>query len=261
MDDREVGWYWSRNAPTWTRLVRAGYDVYRDLVNTPAFLALLPDVSGARGIDLGCGDGHNTRLVADRGAAMTGLDIAAGFVAAAHDEEARNPRGISYVQASAAALPFPGGSFDFACAFMSLMDMPDPRRVLAEAARVLRPGGFLQFSIEHPFATTAYRRWIRDGDGAKQALAVAGYFDQGETIDTWLFGSVPVELRESLPPFQVPRFRRTLSQWLNAVADAGLAVEAADEPRADEATAAHDPRVADTGLVPYFLHLRCRRPA
>ena len=59
---------WEHNAAAWVELSRAGYDVYRDLVNTPAFLAMLPDVAGLVGIDLGCGEGHNTRLVRDRGA-------------------------------------------------------------------------------------------------------------------------------------------------------------------------------------------------
>ena len=40
---------WDANARAWTRLSRAGFDVYRDLVNTPAFFAMLPPVSGLVG--------------------------------------------------------------------------------------------------------------------------------------------------------------------------------------------------------------------
>ena len=68
MDDREVGRMWEGNAEVWTRLARQGYDVYRDHLNTPSFLAMLPEVSGLRGLDIGCGEGNNTRLVAGRGA-------------------------------------------------------------------------------------------------------------------------------------------------------------------------------------------------
>jgi len=46
MDHREVGRYWNENADNWTALARAGFDVYRDLLNTPAFFELLPDVNG-----------------------------------------------------------------------------------------------------------------------------------------------------------------------------------------------------------------------
>jgi len=41
MDHREAGRYWDGNAEAWTRLARAGYDVYRDHLNTPAFFAML----------------------------------------------------------------------------------------------------------------------------------------------------------------------------------------------------------------------------
>jgi trans-aconitate methyltransferase len=68
MDHEEVGRYWDANAEAWTELVRAGYDHYRDGLNTPAFLEMLPDVEGLAGLDVGCGEGHNTRLVAERGA-------------------------------------------------------------------------------------------------------------------------------------------------------------------------------------------------
>lgn len=165
MDHLEVGRYRDHTAPTWTRLSRAGYDVCRDLLNTPACCDLLPDVAGRRGLDLGCGEGHNTRLPAGRGAAMAGVDIAAAFVWAA------------------AAM-----------------------------------------------------------------------------LDTWVFSITPAELRATLPAFRVPRFRRTLSQWVNAVAAAGLVIEAAAEPSADEATARPHPEIADSRTVPLFLQLRCRRP-
>ena len=61
MDYREVGRVWDENADVWTRLVRAGYDVYRDFLYTPAFLAVLPDVRGRLGLQVGCGEGWNTR--------------------------------------------------------------------------------------------------------------------------------------------------------------------------------------------------------
>src|SRR5207249_4006273 len=119
-------------------------------LNTPAFFAMLPDVRGLAGLDIGCGEGHNTRLLAKRGARVTAVDIAEVFVAYAQKEEAREPLGIDYRVASAVELPFAGAGFDFVTGFMSFMDVPEIDRVLAEAYRVLKPGGFLQFSITHP---------------------------------------------------------------------------------------------------------------
>ena len=251
---------WEHNAAAWVELSRAGYDVYRDLVNTPAFLAMLPDVAGLVGIDLGCGEGHNTRLVRDRGARVIGIDTSPTFVRAAQSEEAEASGRICYLLASGLQLPVRDASMDFATGFMSLMDMADPPRVLQEAQRVLRPGGFLQFSMLHPAMTVPIRRWVNDETtGERAALAIGGYFEKGSLEETWSFGAAPEQLRRKHQPFRVRYARKTVSGWLNDVVAAGLVLEAFDEPHADEATAQAHPEVADTRIAPFFLIVRARR--
>jgi ubiquinone/menaquinone biosynthesis C-methylase UbiE len=260
MDHREVGRYWDGNADAWTKLSRGGHDVYRDHLNTPAFLAMLPAVRDLSGLDIGCGEGYNTRELARGGGRMAGIDISPRFIAHAAEAERLDPLGIHYHTASAVELPFADESFDFATAFMSLMDIPEHGRALTEAHRVLRPGGFLQFSITHPCTDTMHRRNLRDADGRTYALEVGGYFSGGERIDRWLFGAAPAEARAGLELFQVPRFGRTLSDWLNSMISAGLALERVQEPTADAETIRRCHHLQDTQVMPYFLHLRCRRP-
>ncbi len=178
MDHLQTGKLWEENAEAWTAMARAGYDVYRDGLNTPAFLAMLPPVAGLTGLDIGCGEGHNTRLLARRGAAMTGLDIAGRFLHHARQAEMAEPLGIRFVQGSGLALPFPDAVFDFITAFMSLMDMPETPRVLAEAHRVLKPGGFLQYSITHPCTDTPIRRKVKNEQGEDIAIELGGYFQR-----------------------------------------------------------------------------------
>jgi ubiquinone/menaquinone biosynthesis C-methylase UbiE len=261
MDHLTVGRYWDENAEVWTRLVREGYDVYRDHLNTPAFLAMLPPVDGLLGLDIGCGEGSNTRQLARRGARMVAVDISQTFVRHATAEEAREPLGVRYARASAVQLPFPDDAFDFATAFMSLMDVPGQDGALREARRVVRPGGFFQFSITHPCTDTPHRRILRDATGRTYALEVGRYFEQrrGE-LETWIFGAAPAELRATLRPFRVPRFHRTLSSWLNGVIDAGWVIERVGEPSAGDDAVARCPHVQDTQVAPFFLHVRCRRP-
>jgi ubiquinone/menaquinone biosynthesis C-methylase UbiE len=261
MDHREAGRYWEGNAAAWTQLSRLGCDVYRDEVNTPAFLELLPDVAGMSGLDVGCGDGHNTRLFAGRGARMDAVDIAPTFLRFAREAEHRRPLGIRYIEASGLELPFRSGHFDFVTAVMSLMDMPGPDVALRESHRVLQAGGFLQFSILHPCLMPLHRRLVRDREGTAYAVEVGRYFEQvdGE-IERWMFSAAPVEAKAGLKEFEVPRFHRTLAEWLNAIIDTGFAVERLAEPRADEETAKRVPAVADTRIAPYFLHVRCRKP-
>jgi ubiquinone/menaquinone biosynthesis C-methylase UbiE len=257
----EVGRYWNENARTWTPLARAGYDIYRDHLNTPAFFDMLPPVQGLQGLDIGCGEGHNTRRLAQQGADVVGLDIAGVFVWHAHQHEAETPLGLRYHQASAVELPFATAAFDFATAFMSLMDIPELERVVAEVYRVLKPGGFFQFSITHPCFDTPHRRQLRDESGQVYAIEVGGYFEpaQGEIME-WLFSGTPPNLRVGATKFKVPRFGRTLSQWLNLLLAAGFQLEQIQEPRPSDAVIAEYPLLQDAQVVAYFLHIRVRKP-
>lgn len=220
MNHDEIGRYWNDNAEAWTKLSRNGYDVYRDHLNTPAFFEHLPDVAGLAGLDIGCGEGHNTRLLSARGARVTAVDISEVFIEYAKESEEREARNIDYRVASAVELPFGSSTFDFVVAFMSFMDIPETGRVLSEAHRVLKPGAFLQFSIEHPCFTTPHRRGLRNQDGLIYAVEVGDYFRNlnGE-VSEWIFKAAPPEAREGLRKFKTPRFTRTISQWSLLIRD------------------------------------------
>ena len=261
MDHITAGEYWNKNAEAWTKLARAGYDVYRDHLNTPGFLAMLPAVTGLRGLDIGCGEGHNTRLVARLGASLAAIDISEVFIRHARTEEVRAPLGITYHQASAVELPFAEASFDFATAFMSLMDIPELERVLAEAFRVLRPGGFLQFSMTHPCFNPPHRRNCRDENRVTYAIEVGDYFvDARGRVDEWIFGTAPEAMRGRLPKFQVPRFHRPISEWLNLLVAAGFILECFAEPCPSAETVRAYPTLQDAAVAAYFLHIRVRKP-
>jgi len=261
MDHQEVGRYWDRNADAWTKLARAGYDLYRDYLNTPAFFETLPDVNGLMGLDIGCGEGHNTRLLAKRGAHVTAIDISKVFIRHAKQCEEQEPLGIDYRVASAVELPFADLGFDFATGFMSFMDIPETECVLAEAYRVLKPSGFLQFSICHPCYDTPHRRNLRDEKGHTYAIEVGDYFRNlnGEILE-WLFAAAPPEVKVGLSKFKTPRFTRTLSQWLNLLIETGFLLEQIEEPRPTDETVRACPYVQDAQVVAYYLHIRGRKP-
>ena len=261
MNHEEAGRYWNENAKAWTALARAGYDIYRDYLNTPAFFEMLPDATGLHGIDIGCGEGYNTRLLAKRCARVTAVDIARDFVAYAIEAEEAVPLGIDYRVASAVDLPFADETFDFATAFMVLMDVPETERALGEAFRILKPGGFLQFSITHPCFDTPHRRNLRNSEGQTYAIEVGDYFRalNGE-IAEWLFSAAPAQIKEGLTKFKTPRFNRTLDQWLNLLIESGFCIERVGEPRPSDETVRVCPKLQDAQVVAYFLHIRARKP-
>jgi ubiquinone/menaquinone biosynthesis C-methylase UbiE len=261
MNDKEAGQYWNENAGVWTFLARRGFDIYRDYLNTPAFFSILPDVNNYYGLDIGCGEGYNTRMLANRGAKVEGIDISEIFIEKAKEAEKENPLGINYQVASATNLPFSESSFDFATAFMSLMDIPETEQVIREAFRVLKSKGFLQFSISHPCFFTPHRKNLRDAKRKTYAIEVGEYFKNlNGIIDEWIFSATPFELKRKLPKFKAPIFTRTISQWLNALIDTGFVIEKINEPYPDDETIKEQPMLQDAQIVAYFLHIRCRKP-
>ncbi|CAN7713209.1 class I SAM-dependent methyltransferase [Variovorax sp. LjRoot290] len=261
MDASEVARNWEANADAWTQQARRGVDVFRDALNSPAFFSMLPPVSGLRGLDVGCGEGSNTRNLARLGARMSAVDIAPTFIRHAREFEKAELLDIDYRVADAMALPFDSGSFDFVTAFMSFMDMPDPVRALQEASRVLRPGGFLQFSILHPCFVPPYRKVLRNRNGRARAIEIGGYFESTDgRVDNWWFSTLTEQERSTVHPFSTPIFHLTLSQWFDAIIGAGLVVDRLGEPTAG-ADVAHAAAVLDeTRIAPLSLHVLASSP-
>jgi SAM-dependent methyltransferase len=136
---------WEEQAPNWIRWAREpGHDSYWTFHREP-FLAFLPP-PGRLTLDVGCGEGRVTRDLRALEHRAVGVDAAPSMVAAAREAD---PDG-EYVEASAAELPFDDGSADLVVAFMSLQDMDDMPGAVAEAGRVLEPGGRLVAAVLHP---------------------------------------------------------------------------------------------------------------
>lgn len=114
----------------------------------PAMLRLAGDVAGRRILDAGCGAGPTAAALRDAGAVVTGLDASAAMI-----ELARRRLGDDadlHVADLAAPLPFPDGAFDDVVASLVLHYLEDWAGPLAELRRVLRPGGRLLVSVNHP---------------------------------------------------------------------------------------------------------------
>lgn len=233
-DETGVAEAWNANAERWTADVRAGFDVYRDLYTMPAFLDFMPAIAGRRVIDLGCGEGSNTRRFAGLGAQMTGVDLSEAMIAKARQQEAGSPLGIAYEICSFTNLEIiDDNAFDCALSTMALMDGPDFDLAMCAANRVLVVGGELCFSILHPCFVTPVSDWLRSSEGACPGLRVGRYFDTEPFQEHWKFSKRPNP--QEVEPFRIPRFPRTLSAYINAVASAGFKIRKIGEPRPDEA--------------------------
>lgn len=149
----------------------------------PAMLDLAGEVAGRTILDAGCGSGPLTVLLRERGAMVTGIDASPAMIALARERLGDDVP--LHVGDLAEPLPFADGAFDDVIASLVLHYLEDWDAPLAELRRVLRPGGRLIVSVNHPtvrllshphedyFATRRYFRRVRLRRRARGADDVA----------------------------------------------------------------------------------------
>ncbi|GGR65535.1 class I SAM-dependent methyltransferase [Streptomyces roseolus] len=179
-----------------------------------ARLGALGDVRGKRVLELGCGAGQWSRVLAAEGASVVGIDLSEAQLAAARDAmgDVRHP----LVQGAAERLPFADGSFDLVfCDFGGLSWAP-PRLAVPQAARVLRPGGRLVFNVASPWFEACY-------DEAAERVTT--------TLQKPYFGLDAVDEGGGATSYQL-----TYGDWVRVLRGAGLVIDDLIEPRPDAGT-------------------------
>ena len=112
------------------------------------FAARLNIAPGTRVLDVATGTGNLALSIARAGGSIfvTGIDIAPNLLAQARIRAAAEHLSIQFDEGDAEALPYPDASFDAVVTMFGAMFAPRPDRVVAELARVLRPGGTLSMA-------------------------------------------------------------------------------------------------------------------
>ena len=176
----------------------------------PAMLGLAGDVAGRRILDAGCGAGALLAGLRDRGAIVTGFDKSAGMV-----ELARRRVGDDadlLVAELGGPLPFPDGTFDDVTASLVLHYLEEWGPALAELRRVLKPGGRLIVSVNHPFRENLWHREV----GLKP-----DYFATYNYVVEWTVGGQSALLRF---------WTRPLHAMTDAFTAAGFRISVISEP-------------------------------
>lgn len=140
--DRSLA-YWSGRAPEYSQLHEEELASERG-ASFAAVLGGLPKVQpGARVLDLGCGSGLLTIVLADKGCKVTGVDFSADMLDQARINAARHgvAGNAEFVQADVHELPFDEGTFDLVVTRNVTWVLQDVARVYAGVLRVLKPGG------------------------------------------------------------------------------------------------------------------------
>jgi SAM-dependent methyltransferase len=180
-------------------------------------------------LDLGCGTGLYLDVLAATGRTVVGLDRSADQLRIAQG------RSRHVVQGDAVALPFADCTFPTVATMWISTDVDDFAAVLAEAARVLAPGGLLAFFGAHPCFNGPHSQWMDDGG----ILAHPTYRLAGWHQEAWWWGPY---IRRRVGMRQHP-----LAELLNAFIGTGLVIEHLAEP--------------GERPVPVNLAIRARKPA
>ena len=179
-------------------------------------------------LDLGCGPGHYLGALSGSGRRVVGLDRSADQLRYALS------RSNCLVQADAVALPFPDGTFAAVVTIWISTDVDSFSEVLAEATRVLKPGGLVVFHGAHPCFNGPHVQWTDDGG----VLAHPSYRQAGWHAEAPYWGEF---VRK-----RVGMRHHPLAELVNSFIDVGLRLE----------------RVTESGdrTVPTVLGIRARKP-
>ena len=178
---------------------------------------LLPDFSGRRVLDLGCGYGWHCKYAADHGAAyVLGTDISERML-----ERARalnGGAGIEYRRAAMEDLAFSEGTFDVVLSSLAFHYVRDFGQLVGNIGSWLKSEGAFVFSVEHPvFTAQGSQDWYYGENGEILHFPVDNYYIEGPR-DAVFLGE------------HVTKYHRTLTTYLDALLQNGFAIERVVEP-------------------------------
>ena len=125
---------WNGAIESWTDFVRKGKDYYREGLNNPTAFQLIGNVEGLTVLDLACGEGSNTRILASKKTKVTGIDFSERMLESAIKEEERERLGICFKLMNATDLhEFSNNQFDLVTCFMALQDIHDFEKTILRA--------------------------------------------------------------------------------------------------------------------------------
>lgn len=229
---------WDESATAWIASLGERGDFGRAFVLDSPMMERVRRLSPQTALDVGCGEGRFCRMLRAEGIETIGLDPTSALL----DEARRlDPEGL-YLEGVGEQLPFPDTSFDLVVSYLSLIDIPDMRKAIAEMARVLRPLGAILVANSTSFNTA--RDQVQEAHSGVSGVVVDRYLEERATWESW-------------KGIRVRNWHRPLSAYMRAFLDQGLILTHFDEP-APSADA--DPRRAERyRRAPYFHIMEWRK--
>ncbi|GKQ42410.1 methyltransferase [Companilactobacillus sp. RD055328] len=183
--------------------------------------SLLPDFSGLRVLDMGCGYGWHSIYAAEHGAKkVIGIDSSEKMLEVAREKNEFDI--VEFEQIDINSLPFDSGSFDVVFSSLALHYIQDFEGVIKQVYRLLAKNGKLIFSVEHPiFTAEGSEQWRYKEDGTIDSFPVDRYFEEGvRETNFW--------------ETTVTKYHRTLTTYIDTLILQGFNIERVIEPTPPE---------------------------
>jgi ubiquinone/menaquinone biosynthesis C-methylase UbiE len=209
-------------------------NLWNEALERKAVRELLPgSLIGNTVLDAGCASGAHSEWLARRGCNVVGFDLSTAMIAAARDRCSTSARLL--IADLAERLPFTDDAFDGVLCSLALHYLEDIAAPLLEFSRVVRMGGWVSVTLDHPAA-----------DSLESPRS--DYFVTRMLSDTWSKNGITVTQRF---------WRRPLGDVVDAFADAGLLIERIGESKLDDEARRRFPEEASTiEGVPTFIAYR-----
>jgi len=110
-------------------------------------IRFIAPLNGKIGLDVGCGEGFETRKLSSAGSIMVGCDVDPNLLRIAKKRSRKKPDQSSFIQCDAEHLPLKDAVFDFIVAFDVLEHVQHPKSMLQESSRTLKDGGMLVLAV------------------------------------------------------------------------------------------------------------------
>lgn len=216
------------------------------VLEIPAIRSLMPDLTGKRIIDLGCGFGDFCRYAISSGARhVTGVEISEKMLSEARDKT--DDSRIEYVHLPIEDYRAEPDSVDLVTSSLVFQYIRDYDLVVRNIYKWLKNKGQFIFSNEHPICTASGgRAWQKDKDGNKLHWKVDNYMDEGIRKTTWFIENRII-------------YHRTLETLLNTLIDIGFTIKRVAEPEALSEYVKERPDLLDEHRRPPFIIIVCEK--
>ena len=195
--------------------LKKDYDVipvsfFNKYIEIPAVKKILKNIKGTKILDVGCATGTHSKILHDKGAFVTGIDISKEMVKLAKDKIPEATFKIGNMK----KLPFKNSSFDILFQGLCIHYEKNLKQVFKEAHRVLKKEGKIVISTHNPYYTG--QRKIKTGD--KYYRITEDYFSASkQTLDV-------EEVKMDIHP-------KTISRWSNPIIEDGFRLNKSIEPQ------------------------------